>query len=400
MADLDTFRSETRSWLEANCPAEMRTPPKSAFDVAWGGRKAEWASPEQKQWLDVMAEKGFTVPTWPKDCGGAGLSKAEAKVLKQEMRALGCRPPLMSFGITMLGPVVLEYGTDEQKRKFLPPIARGDIRWCQGYSEPGAGSDLASLQCKAERDGDDYVVNGQKVWTSEAHLSDWIFCLVRTNSDASKHDGISFLLIDMDDPGVEATPIELISGASMFCQTFFDNVRVPVNHRIGAENAGWTIAKKLLQHEREMLSDPGGSGSPTGARKRGTLADDARLSLGASEGPLPDTALRERIARLELDTLCYKATLTRSADGAKAGRGVGPETSMFKLYMSELNKRKSDLRVRIRGANGLGWTGEGFARDDLAATREWLNSKAESIAGGTSEIQRNIIAKRVLGLPD
>ncbi len=400
MADLETFRADTRAWLEANCPEEMRKPMKAAGDVQWGGRNREFSSDEQRIWLERMSEKGWTVPTWPEDCGGAALSNAEAKVLKQEMRALNCRTPLMSFGIMMLGPVVLEYGTEAQKREFLPPIARGEIRWCQGYSEPGAGSDLASLQCRAARDGDEYVVNGQKFWTSEAHLSDWIFCLVRSNPKASKHDGISFLLIDMDDPGVEATPIELISGASMFCQTFFDDVRVPVSNRIGDEDAGWTIAKKLLQHEREMLSDPAGGGSPTGARKRGTLADDARKSLGAAEGPLPDADLRDRIARVELDQLCYNATLRRSADGAKAGRGVGPETSMFKLYLSELNKRKSDLRVRVRGVNGLGWSGDSFARDDLAATREWLNSKAESIAGGTSEIQRNIIAKRVLGLPD
>jgi len=233
---LETFRAETRAWLDENCPGEMR----KHGDVAWGGRNAHWSSDDQKLWMERMADKGWTVPTWPSDFGGAGLSKEEDKVLKQEMRDLGCRVPLNSFGIMMLGPVVLEYGTAEQKRKFLPPIARGEIRWCQGYSEPGAGSDLANVQCRALRDGDDYVVNGQKVWTSEAHLSDWIFCLVRTNTEVSKHDGISFLLIDMDDPGVEATPIELISGSSIFCQTFFDDVRVPIENRLGDENSGWT----------------------------------------------------------------------------------------------------------------------------------------------------------------
>ena len=396
MTQLETFRAETRAWLDGNCPGEMR----KHGDVAWGGRNAHWSSDDQKLWMERMADKGWTVPTWPRDSGGAGLSKEEDKVLKQEMRDLGCRVPLNSFGIMMLGPVVLEYGTAEQKRKFLPPIARGEIRWCQGYSEPGAGSDLANVQCRALRDGDDYIVNGQKIWTSEAHLSDWIFCLVRTNTEASKHDGISFLLIDMDDPGVEATPIELIAGSSIFCQTFFDDVRVPVENRLGDENAGWTIAKRLLQHERNMISSPTESGSAISAHKRRTLVDDARAGLDTPEGRLPDADLRDRIVRFELDQLCYQATLQRSADGARAGQGVGPETSMFKLYQTELTKRKADLRVRARGVNGLGWSGDAFATDDLKATRRWLMSKAESIAGGTSEIQRNIIAKRVLGLPD
>ncbi len=399
MADLETFRSEVRSWLEANCPPEMRKPLRLGDELVWGGRREKFSAPDSKLWLERVAGKGWTTPTWPKECGGAGLGGAEARVLSSEMRAFGCRPALVSFGITMLGPVVLQYGTDAQKRQFLPPIARGEIRWCQGYSEPGAGSDLASLQCAAVRDGDHYVVNGQKIWTSEAHLSDWIFCLVRTKKDGPKHDGISFILIDMDQPGVTATPIVLISGASAFCQTFFDNVRVPAANRIGEENAGWTIAKRLLQHEREMLSEPGGGSVGSKAKKR-TLAEWARESLGASEGALPDAELRERIARVEMDQLAYNASLRRSADAAKAGRGPGPETSMFKLVLSELNKRRADVRVRIAGVQGLGWIGEGFEQADLEATRLWLGSKAESIAGGTSEVQRNIIAKRVLGLPD
>ena len=398
MADLEAFRAEARAWLEAKCPPEMRTPLRPGESLVWGGRRERFEAPGSKLWLERMVAKGWTVPTWPKEYGGAGLSKAEARVLQQEMRALGCRTALTSFGMTLLAPVVLEYGTEEQKKKFLPPIARGEIRWCQGYSEPGAGSDLASLQCAAVRDGDDYVVNGQKIWTTEAHLSDWIFCLVRTDKSGAKHDGISFLLIDMDQPGVKATPIVLINGTSDFCQTFFDGVRVPVANRIGPENAGWTIAKRLLQHEREMLSEAGGS---TQARKKRTLAEWARERLGAAEGePLPDADIRDRIVRVEMDQLAYSASLRRSIESAKAGRGPGPETSMFKLVVSELRKRRADLRVRLAGVQGLGWEGEGFDEYDLEATRSWLASKADSIAGGTSEIQRNVIAKRVLGLPD
>jgi alkylation response protein AidB-like acyl-CoA dehydrogenase len=396
VADLETFRTEARSWLEANCPPEMRKPLQQGDSLVWGGRREKFKAPGSRLWLERMVAKGWTVPSWPKEYGGAGLSKAEARVLQQEMRALGCRPALTSFGITMLAPVVMEYGNEEQKKKFLPPIARGEIRWCQGYSEPGAGSDLASLQCAALRDGDDYVVNGQKIWTSDAHHSDWIFCLVRTNKTGPKHDGISFLLIDMDQPGVKATPIILISGSSDFCQTFFDNVRVPVSHRIGQENAGWTIAKRLLQHEREMLSEGGGSYQ---ARKKRTLAEWARERLGAGDGPLPDADIRDRIVRVEMDQLAFSASLRRSMETAKAGRGPGPETSMFKMVVSELSKRRADVRVRLAGVQGLGWEGEGFDENDLEATRIWLASKAESIAGGTSEIQRNIIAKRVLGLP-
>jgi alkylation response protein AidB-like acyl-CoA dehydrogenase len=398
MSELDQFRSEARSWLEKNCPPEMLKPLPSTDDVVWGGRKSVFPHPDAKLWLERMGEKGWTVPTWPKEYGGGGLSGEEARVLKQEMRSLGCRGALFSFGISMLGPCLLEYGTEEQKKEHLPKIARGEIRWCQGYSEPGAGSDLASLQCRAVREGDEYVVTGQKIWTSEAHLSDWIFCLVRTDPEASKHEGISFLLIDMDEPGCTTTPIELISGASMFCQTFLDGARVPVKNLVGTENAGWTIAKRLLQHERSMLSE--GGGGPPNMGKRKSNADRAREALECGPGPLPDADLRDRITRLEMDNLCYKATLRRSSENARAGRGPGPETSMFKLYVSELSKRKADLRVRIAGAGGLGWEGEGFDDQELASTREWLRAKSESIAGGTSEIQLNIIAKRVLGLPD
>jgi acyl-CoA dehydrogenase len=374
----------------------MRTPAKGMAETVWGGRRPSFPNDDARIWLERAASRGFTVPEWPVEYGGAGLSKAEAKVLREEMRALRCRAPLFSYGITMLAPVLLEYGTDEQKAQHLPPIARGEIRWCQGYSEPGAGSDLASLQCRAVREGDEYRVEGQKIWTSDADVSDWIFCLVRTDTQVPKHDGISFLLIDMESKGISVSPIPLISGSSPFCQTFFDDVRVPANLLIGKENSGWTIAKKLLRHERAMLSESVGGGSG----RRESLVDVARRSLGTPEGELPDATLRDELVQLQMDRLCYGATLQRSTDAARAGRGLGAESSMFKLYLSELTQRRSDWRQRVVGGEGLGWDGEGFSEDELKSTRDWLYGKAATILGGTSEIQLNIIAKRVLGLPD
>jgi alkylation response protein AidB-like acyl-CoA dehydrogenase len=396
-AHLEKFRAETRQWLEENCPEPMRTPIRGEGDTVWGGRKAVYPHPDAKVWLERMGARGWTAPTWPSEYGGGGLEKDEAKVLGEEMMRLRCRQPLMSFGISMLGPVLLEFGNEEQRKEHIPKIVRGEIRWCQGYSEPGAGSDLAGLQCRAEREGDEYIVDGQKVWTSYADSSDWIFCLVRTDPEASKHDGISFLLIDMDAPGVSVKPIKLISGKSPFCEVFLQNVRVPVRNLVGQETQGWTIAKRLLQHERTMISQMGiGRLGSTG----GTLLGLARHYLNAPEGPLPDAVLRDRLAQVELDGLCMGLTFRRSADAAKAGRGPGPESSMFKLYGTELNKRRRELMVSMADTEGLGWEGEGFTPEDLSLTREWLRSRGNSIEGGTSEIQLNIIAKRVLGLPD
>ncbi len=395
MDSLDKFRDETRSWLEDNCPPSMRTP-VVGDTLAWGGRREEHPNPEARLWLDRMGAKGWTAPTWPVEYGGGGLAKAEARLLAEELRRIHARPALMSFGLSMLGPVLLEYANEEQKREHLPKIARGEIRWCQGYSEPGSGSDLASLQTRALRDGDDYIVNGQKIWTSYADVSDWIFCLVRTDPDAPKHDGISFLLFDMESSGVSVAPIQLISGSSPFCQTFFQDVRVPAKNLVGKLNGGWAIAKRLLQHERSMISM---MGSP-GARSQQTMAEIARKYLGEAGGQIADPVLRDRIAQQELDALCFALTLRRSADAAKAGQGPGHTTSMFKYYGTELNKRKYEILISVLGAHGLGWEGEGFDADELDTTRQWLRSKGNSIEGGTSEIQLNVIAKRVLGLPD
>ena len=387
MADLEQFRTETRAWLEANCPAEMREPMKGEKDLCWGGRHFEYQSPAQKQWLDAMASKGWTVPDWAKEYGGGGLSPAESKVLKEEMRALGCRPPLTSFGISMLGPALLKYGNGEQKKRFLTEIARGEIRWCQGYSEPGAGSDLAGLQTKAEDKGDHYLVNGQKVWTSYADQADWIFCLVRTSSE-SKQGGISFLLFDMESPGVSTKPILLISGNSPFCETFFDDVRVPKDQLVGEVNKGWDVAKYLLGHEREMISGMGlGSGIGTGA---------SGVMLGPVARP-EDPLLRAEIAAFDVDALAFAAMSERFIDQLKAGEAHPALPSMMKYAGTELNKRRNELVMAAGGSDALEWDSE--RSKGGKAARDWLRSKANSIEGGTSEIQLGIVAKHILRLP-
>jgi acyl-CoA dehydrogenase len=386
MADLEAFRQETREWLEANCPEEMRKPMQSEADAVWGGKKFKFSEP-QKLWLDRMAEKGWTVPEWPTEYGGGGLSKAEAKILREEMQRIKARVPLQSFGIWMLGPALLKYGTHEQKLEHLPPIARGEIRWAQGYSEPNAGSDLAALMTKCEDKGDHYIVNGQKIWTSYADKADWIFVLVRTDFQASKHNGISFILVDMDQPGVTTKPIKLISGASPFCETFFDDARAEKHNLVGELNRGWDVAKYLLTHEREMI---GGMGSG-GMRPMGDIAVQ-QVGLNES-GQLADPFLRADVARAEIDGMAFMFTMERVADEAKAGQGTGANSSVLKYYGTEFNKRRLELLMDSSGSDGLEWGGE----DDVA--RGWLRSKGNSIEGGTSEVQLNIIAKRILQLP-
>jgi alkylation response protein AidB-like acyl-CoA dehydrogenase len=398
MADLDSFRRDTRAWLEANAPASMRTPLGEHEEPSWGGRTPTFANADAQRWLEVMAARGWTAPTWPSAYGGGGLSKEEGRVLAQEMAALRLRPPLVGFGLTMIGPTLLQIGSEELKRAHLPAIVRGEIRWCQGYSEPGSGSDLASLQTRAVVDGDDFVVSGQKVWTSYADQADWMFLLVRTDPAASKHQGITFLLMDMRSPGVSVKPIKLISGYSPFCETFLDNVRVPRTQVLGELNQGWTVAKALLGHERTMIADIGkGFGGETKAR---TAVQLARDYLGERDGAIADPSIRHRLAQAEIDQRCLDWTLARSRDTAKAGHAPGPETSIFKYYGTELNKRRRELMISILGPQALGWEGDGFDAEELEITRDWLRSRGNSIEGGTSEIQLNIIAKRVLGLPD
>lgn len=388
MTDLKQFRQETREWLEANCPESMRSPEASDKDACWGGRNFVFQSEDQKVWLERMAAKGWTAPTWDKAYGGAGLSRAEEQVLKQEMKRISARSPLQSFGIWMLGPALLKFGSEEQKLEYLPPIIRGEIRWCQGYSEPAAGSDLAALATKAEDKGDHYLVNGQKVWTSYADQADWIFCLVRTDNTGTKHQGISFVLFDMQSEGVEARPIKLISGKSPFCETFFENVKVPKENLVGKEGMGWSIAKYLLTHEREMIGDT----AP--ARP---LSEMAVQSMGLVDGRLPDPVLRGKIADCEIDAWAFKMTMARKLGEAKAGVSLGADSSMLKYYGTELNKSRYELLMDAAGHDGLEW--ESDRSNDGLLARSWLRTKGNSIEGGTSEVQLNIISKHILQLP-
>ncbi len=394
MSDPEQFRVQTREWLEANCPEEMRQPMRGANDHVWGGRYWQFQSDAQRVWMERMAEKGWTAPQWPVEYGGGGLSGEQAEILKEEMQRIKARTPVSNFGFWMLGPALLKFGSEEQKRKHLPAIARGEIRWCQGYSEPNAGSDLASLQTLAEDKGDHFLVNGQKTWTSYADRADCIFCLVRTDREARKHNGISFLLFDMENEGVSTRPIELISGESPFCETFFDNVEVPKDDLVGELNRGWDIAKYLLTHERENIG-----GEPPGFLKGRALGPLAADAIGRDENDhLADGPLRADIARLDIDTLAFRAFMNKVRAEAEAGQGVGAQSAMLKYYGTELNKRRYELMMDAKGAEGLEWDSE-RTQGGLYA-REWLRSKGNSIEGGTSEVMLSIMSKRVLGLPD
>jgi acyl-CoA dehydrogenase len=386
---LEIFRREVRAWLEANCPPEMRQPVVDESDICWGGRRAQFKNEAQRVWLERMAERGWTVPEWPKEYGGGGLSKDEARVLREEMAAMKCRPPLTSFGISMLGPALLKYGNEQHKREHLPKIARGEIRWCQGYSEPGAGSDLASLKTRADDAGDHFIVNGSKIWTSYGDKADWMFCLVRTSFTGKKQEGISFLLFEMATPGITTRPIRLISGYSPFTQTFFDNVKVPKENLVGERDKGWTIAKYLLTHERNMIG-------AMGTQRVTPVSQLAIRHIGLANGRLAEPVLRTDIARFEMDALAFSLTMTRVTDEARAGNETGAMSSMLKYFGTELNKRRAELVMSVAGSEGLKF-GDAAGEAQLAAM--WLRTKANSIEGGTSEIQLNIIAKNVLRLP-
>ena len=394
----DDFRLSVRAWLEENCPAEMRTPQGGDQDVCWGGRNYVFQSEAQKIWLERMVGRGWTVPRWPVEYGGAGLSAEEEIILVDEMRRIGARPPLEGFGISMIGPALVQFGNDDQKRTHLPRIARGEIRWCQGYSEPNAGSDLVSLATRAQDMGEYFVVNGQKIWTSHADKSDWIFCLVRTDAEAPKHKGISFLLIDMGKGGVSTKPITLISGKSSFCQTFFDNVTVPRENLLGALNSGWMVAKYLLNHEREMIAAGGSSLFDVDGVNR--LAARIAQSHG---GKLPPELGRNAVARLAVDTFAFEANRQRCLDMRAQGTEIGAKSAMLKFYGTELNKKREDMAMSLSGSDAL--TCAEPSGDDQAlplfnpTATVWLRSKANSIEGGTSEIMLEIVAKRLLNLP-
>ena len=398
MSELQAFREEVRGWLGEHCPEGAR----GEGDIHLGTTKKTYDR-DLDAWLEIMAERGWTVPMWPREYGGGGLSLEQTKVLYEEMSAIDARPPLRNMGTRMLGPTLLEYGTEDQKRRHLTAIAEGKANWCQGYSEPGAGSDLAGLRTQADDHGDHFVINGQKIWTSGAQFADWMFCLVRTDSDAPKHQGISFVLLSMDQEGVTVKPIQLISGVSHFCETFLDNAIAEKRDLIGQLNEGWTVGKRLLQHERSGQGGLGpsiGKSRPVGVTIDLDVAEVGLDYVGGDGGKIADPSLRDEVIRWKMRNAAFSATQRRAGAEVSSGATPGAATSIFKLYGSSLAQDRQDLTARLMGTQGAGWEGDGFSSDEVGATRSWLSSRAVTIYGGTNEVQCNIIAKRVLGLPD
>ena len=388
--ELEDFRKEATAWLKDNFPASLAG--KAHYAMA----ERQTPGADLAAWKTAIGEKGWATPTWPTQYGGGGLSPKQARVLQQEMQKAGAFNPLMfGMGITMIGPTILDYGTEEQKAKHIPPIVRGDVQWCVGYSEPNAGSDLASLQMKAVDAGDHWVITGQKTWTSGAQYSDWCGALVRTDFSAKKHDGISFMLIDMHQPAIETRPIALIAGASPFCETFFTEATAPKDALLGQINVGWTVGKRLLQHERASQT-----GAPMGGRTV-PLNQVAKkyLALDAN-GRIEDQDLRTRLVRHEMDAKVHGLTLARVMAESKEANGATNGASVLKNSATHVAQTRAELTLEIFGHQGLGWDGDDFSKDEIEIVRGWLSGKAMSIYGGSFEIQNNNISKRILGLPD
>ena len=394
MQDTDNFRAETRAWLEANCPAAMRQP-ITQEQIVWGGSQVRFGNEDQRLWFERMQGRGWFAPGWPAEFGGGGLAPKQARIVEEEMLRLGCRQPQFNLGVWMLGPVLLELGTEEQKREHLPPMMQGRARWCQGFSEPNAGSDLASLKTSARLDeSGDFIVNGSKIWTSYGDAADWMYALVRTDPTVRKQEGISFVLIDMKSPGITVKPIELVSGKSSFCEVFFDDVRVPARQLVGPLNGGWTVAKKLLQHERAAMSKFSEGAAPS----HDALAV-ARPCLYDEDGTLIEPVWRDRLAALLMDSHAFSLTHRRVKEEAMARMDVSGPSSIMKLVQTEQEVAKYELLMQLMGQRGLSWEGDEFSAEEHDICRLWLLSKTYTISGGSSEVQLNIIAKRVLGLP-
>lgn len=394
MNERDLFRQEVREWLETHCPISQRQPIVREEQI-WAGSQATFPSADAQAWFEAMRDRGWTAPSWPAEYGGGGLDPDQARILEQEMARLRCRPPLYDMGLWMLGPALLAYGSPEQKATHLPRIVRGEVRWAQGYSEPGAGSDLASLSTRALDAGDHFVVSGTKIWTTRADVADWIFCLVRTDADAPKREGISFLLIDMHSQGVSTRPIALISGESEFCQTFFDEVKVPKANLVGELNEGWAVAKELLKHERklmatmESITEKVDVGLVELAKSRLAVTDQGRLANADLRARLAEH-LMQADALSDLNELIYR--------GMKADQ-LNPALPLTLKYIgTHEQQRKDELMLEILGADGLSMMSDTPELDRMV--RNWAYNKAHTIAGGTSEIQLNIIARRGLGLPE
>lgn len=393
MNAIESFRQETREWLAANCPPGARGPGQ----IPWGAKRVPLED-DARLWLERMASRGWTVPTWPREYGGAELTPAQYLVLLEELRRIDARSPLTGRGVNYIGPTLLDYGTAQQKARWLPGIARGEGGWCMGYSEPGAGSDLANLSTRAVRDGDRYVINGRKTWTSDAMESDYIFALVRTDPNAPKHDGISLILIDMAQRGVQVRPIRLISGNSPFNETLFEDAIARRDDVVGPLNQGWTVGKRLLQYERSTHAGINISGTQ-GRVFETPLPEIVRYYAGTSGGRIADADQRAAVTRHEMNQHAYRLTQRRVIEETQA-RAPGFASSAVKLSGAILAKERTELQIAAMGFRGVGWDGAAFSGDELSATRTWLRQKSATIAGGTAEVQLNIIAKRVLGLPD
>jgi len=393
MSDLEQFRRETRAWLEANCPPGARGPGY----VPIGSTRIP-LEPDTQLWLERMVEKGWTTPTWPKEYGGAGLDKDEYKILIEELQRTGARAPLTGRAVNYIGPTILEFGTDEQKARWLPLCSGGKGAWAMGYSEPGAGSDLANLSTRAVKDGDNWIINGSKIWTSDATNCDYIFILCRTSPDKPKHQGISLILVDMHQPGVKVSPIQLISGESDFCETFFDNAIAPVDDLIGGVDNGWTVGKRLLQFERSTHAGINTSGSEGGRDRSDAVQDLVLQHQGNEDGTVSDTDIREWLTRYRMERQSIEITRQRVVAETKA-HAPGFASSAVKLS-NALNVQDGDeLIMAAMGTQGYEWQPEG-SRQSNTAMKRWLYQKSLTIAGGTKEVQMNIIDKRVLGMPD
>lgn len=389
--ELQGFRSEARGWLAQNFPSSL----KDKKSVFFGSVPIYPQGEDFQIWKERMVAKGWGAPTWPRIYGGGGLSIDQARVLEQEMDAINAFNPMAGIGTNMLGPALLKYASDEQKQRHIPPICRGETIWCQGYSEPGAGSDLASLRTRADDKGDHFLVNGQKIWTSYANHARWCFCLVRTDT-THKQQGISFLLIDMTTPGVDARPIRVIYGTSPFCEVFYTDVIVPKENLVGEINEGWKIAKYVLECERRSLS-----------RNRRRLAHGDQRSVEAvardyvaldNQGRIADPDLRSRVIRHAMQAKAVALTLERVAAETAAGQSVPDINSVLKNAGTILMQDRGELLLEIMGHQGLGWEGEGYSINEITTTRAFLANKCVTIGGGSYEIQNNIIAKRILGL--
>jgi len=394
-SDLDGFRSEVSEWVQSNFPSALKS-----FDLGADSPSEKGVSGEFRAWRQALADNGWGTPTWPKEYGGAGLSDPEAKVIRQEIAKVGAFnpiPPMTGMGVTMVGPTILEYGTDEQKAKHLPGIASGEVRWCLGLSEPNAGSDLAALSTKAVDNGDAFILNGQKIWTSGAHISQWCGAVVRTDPKAKKRDGISFVMLPMDQKGVETRLIKLISGASPFCETFFNDARADKSDLLGDLNDGWSVVKRLLQHERQSQTS-----APAAVKiDQEPLQEQAKRYVGTLEdGTLADPDLRLRVVENLMDAEAHKLTVSRITAEAKGQVKVSAAASILKNSMTRVAQTKAELTLEMMGNQGIGWEGEQFSEEELRSVRDWLMGKAMSIYGGSAEIQNNIISKNILGLPE